>query len=398
MSVTLALVGDIHAAQPSLDAAQRDAAYLEPACSILRRADARFANLESPLLDRGAPLFSSGVRLQSPAAAVTLLQQMALDVVSLANNHMMDHGIAGLRSTLDVLQRSGIRSVGAGDSRDRAAGAIILPIRGQRIGFLAACDDEGGGAVGDRPGVNVLRSTPLVAAVRDLRSRADIVVTSIHTGIEFSPYPEPYFVRLAHQLVDAGATVVVGHHPHVPQGLQRRGHGLIAYSLGDFLFDLPRRPGDMTARQGQFNVLHPILEVKLEAGAVRDFGMHWLTRQADGRYTTAQGHSSLHIEEEFRGLCQVLEDNPEYERHIRAVYRAELKDMLYYFPLGYCRRLRRGGSRPLKAFLWWLGTWRRAPKRRRLLAGLADCLRHGPGGAWRRMFELSGLRQEKQAS
>jgi poly-gamma-glutamate synthesis protein (capsule biosynthesis protein) len=217
----------------------------------------------------------------------------------------------------------------------------------------------------------------LLAAVRRSQAQADYVMVALHTGIEFACYPEPFLVRLARRLIDAGAAVVLGHHPHVPQGIERYGRGLIAYSLGDFLFDLPRPPGDLDPRQARFNACHPILEVELADGQVARHRVHWLTRAADGRYAAALPAAEFDIEREFAELCRVLQDRAEWRRRVRAIYRAEVKDLLYYTPQRFALSFFTGGSRHLRAFLWWLATLRRQPKRRFLREGLARLL---PGG------------------
>ena len=375
-AVTVSFVGDIHATERSTEAFARDPAFLEAPAALLRRADVSFANLEGPLLRGGTALYSTGVRLRGSPDAVALLRHLGLHVVGLANNHTADYGLEGVLATQEALRAGGLAWAGAGRTEREARSPAVVTARGKRVGFLAACDDEGGAAGPRRPGVWVIKRSALLAAVRDLRLASDAVVVSIHTGIELSPYPEPYFVRLARQLVDAGATVVVGHHPHVPQGIERYGAGLIAYSLGDFLFDAP--PGSvahLTARQRHFNALHPILETEIRDGAVKDFRLHWLTRRDDGWYVPVDGASPLDVDREFQALCAVLGDPVEYRRRVEEVYRAEFKEMTYYLPIGYCRGLYHGGFRSLRSFLFFLGTLRREPKRRRLRVGLASWMR-----------------------
>ncbi len=375
-TVTLSFVGDIYATRRSTEAFARDPAFLEAPACLLRRADVGFANLEGPLLRGGQALFSSGVRLQASPDATALLRHLGVHLVGLANNHTTDYGPEGVVSTQEALRAGGLGWVGAGRTDREARSPVVVTMRGQRVGFLATCDDEGGAAGPHRPGVWVIQRRALLGAVRDLRTRSDVVVVSMHTGIELSPYPEPYFVRLAHQLVDAGATVVVGHHPHVPQGVERYGRGLIAYSLGDFLFDPPAGSVEhLTTRQRQLNALHPILETEVRDGAVKDFCLHWLTRRDDGWYVPAEGQSSLDVPREFHALCAVLGDPAEYRRQVEAIYRAEFKELAYYLPLGFCRDVYHGGFRTLRSFLFFLGTLRRQPKRRRLRVGFVSWVR-----------------------
>jgi poly-gamma-glutamate synthesis protein (capsule biosynthesis protein) len=375
--LTLHCVGDVYASQRALDAWRSDPTVVDAARSVLAGADLGLANLEAPLVDGGQARFSTGVRLHSPPAVTGQLRDLGVGVVTLANNHMMDYGPAGLTATLERLRSEGVGAAGAGPTSAAAREPVVRVVKGQRVGILAACDNEGGGATPRRPGVALVDPRALAAAVRRLRGETDYVVAAVHTGIEFSSYPEPYFVRLARRLVDAGAAVVLGHHPHVPQAVERYGPGLIAYSLGDFLFDLPRDPEDFTPRQRFWNACHPVLEVRLAGGRVAGHRVSWLGRDAGGRYFAPAEDALGQIEREFDALCRVLADRPEYRRRVGAVYRMHLKGTLYHTPLLFFRDFRRGGSRHLKRFLWWLGTLRRRPKRRLVLGGLNGLVQAG---------------------
>jgi poly-gamma-glutamate synthesis protein (capsule biosynthesis protein) len=207
--------------------------------------DIAFGNLEAPLAKscgesgkrysfRGDPGFSR------------ILARAGFDVVSIANNHSFDCGSEGLSETLDALGTAGLRTVGAGRDRDSALGATVIEIRGFRIGFLAFS------AISPRPReawpavVAPAREGEIRDAVSDLRSSTDSVVVSIHWGTDYSTVPNSEQRALARTAVEAGADVVIGHHPHVLQGFEwarspNGRHALIAYSLGDFVFDSPAR-------------------------------------------------------------------------------------------------------------------------------------------------------------
>ncbi len=377
--LTLHCVGDIYASRRSVDLLRADPGCLEAAAEVLGRADLRFANLETPLLAEGRPLYSTGVRLKSPPQAVEILRRLRVDVVSLANNHMMDFGPDGLTSTLRRLAEHDLPAVGAGRTLAEARRGFVRTVKGQRVGFLAACDNEGGGATRRGPGVSLIAPRALVRAVRALKAQADYVVVAVHTGIEFCDCPEPFFVRLARRLVEAGAAVVAGHHPHVPQGVERYGAGLIAYSLGDFLFDLPRDFADTTAHQRRFWGAHPVLEVELANGGVAGHRLHWLVRGADGRYAAPSAERLAELEADFGRVCALLADPAGLRRHMGGIYRDQLRGLVYYAPLAFSRQFAGGGSRHLRRFLWWLATLRRGPKRRWLGEGFASLLRWGVG-------------------
>jgi hypothetical protein len=131
----------------------------------------------------------------------------------------------------------------------------------------------------------------------------------------------------------------------------------------------------LTPRQRQLKALHPILEAEIGDGAVKTFRLHWLTRRDDGRYVPVEGHSTLDVAREFLAMCAVLGNPVEYRRQIEAVYRAQFTEMAYYLPIEFCRDLYRSGFRSLRSFLFFLGTLRREPKRRRLRVGLVSWVR-----------------------
>jgi hypothetical protein len=162
----------------------------------------------------------------------------------------------------------------------------------------------------------------------------------------------------------------------VAQGVERYGRGLIAYSLGDFLFDLPRDPADFTPQQRAFNAVHMLLKVDLDVAGVANYGVHWLGRDAAGRYVYPYEPEGLDLPYAFAALCEALQDGPELLCRAEAIYRKAFREILYDAPIHFVRHFRRGDSGRLRSFLWWLTTLRRACKRRVLAAGGASWLRY----------------------
>ena len=191
----------------------------------------RVVNLEGPLLLPSSdlpPAPKAGPTVSSafpPHADGQLL-------CSLANNHTMDYGSAGLNATLNALRSRGIVAAGAGATRDAARRPVFLSERGLRIAVVACCEAQFGAAQLDRPGVAVLGPWVL-DAIRVSRAQADAVVVSVHAGAELSPWPAPAIQDLYRSWIDAGAAVIHGHHPHVPQGCEEYHDGLILYGLGN---------------------------------------------------------------------------------------------------------------------------------------------------------------------
>lgn len=204
---------------------------------LFNRADIAFVNLEAPFNDRGRPV-ESGMIFKAEPEMIEGLQRAGIDVVSTANNHSRDQGTRGLDYTIDWLLKHGIAPVGSGRNGEAARRGVILERRGIRFGFLAyAYDQANGGVVKDRDRVGEMDQDLMVADVKQMRKSADVVIVSMHAGIEYTPKPNRQQVSFARAAIDAGASVVVGHHPHVVQSVEQYRGGWIFYSLGNLIFD-----------------------------------------------------------------------------------------------------------------------------------------------------------------
>lgn len=196
------------------------------------------ANLETPVYpDNASPRPKSGPALKGSRSTLSLVRKSFGRLwFTLANNHTMDYGEAGLRETLDACERLDIATVGAGSNSQEAHAPIIQEVNGVRIGVLGCCETHFGIATVRRAGVAALDPT-ICAAIRKLESEVDVVIVSIHGGAEYCPWPSPQWQDLLRSFVDAGARIVHGHHAHVPQGYEAYNGGFIFYGLGNLLID-----------------------------------------------------------------------------------------------------------------------------------------------------------------
>jgi poly-gamma-glutamate synthesis protein (capsule biosynthesis protein) len=168
---------------------------------------------------------------------------MGVDVVSLANNHVFDYGSQAFLDTLDTLTAAGIPCAGAGRNLNDAMRARYFLAGGMKLAYIAAAHTESYmysfPATAEKPGLlPCYEGDALLRAVKDARKRADFVIVYLHWGIEYEPMPEKRQVELAHSLIDSGADAVLGTHPHVLQGLEFYKDKPIAYSLGNFWFNV----------------------------------------------------------------------------------------------------------------------------------------------------------------
>ncbi|MCZ6731706.1 MAG: CapA family protein [Gammaproteobacteria bacterium] len=240
-ALQLAAVGDIMlggSAVPELRREGYDYPFLlvQP---ILRQADVVFGNLEGPLTDAGQAAPDKRYVFRSPPAKVApALAAAGFTVVSLANNHTMDYGVEGLKQTMAALDEAGIQHTGAGMNLQEARRPAFVKSGDYTLGFLAysLTFPESFWAQGQRPGTAFGHASHVRADVAAARDQADVVVVSFHWGREATTELRDYQSKLAHAAIDSGASVVLGHHPHILQGIEYYKHGIIFYSLGNFVF------------------------------------------------------------------------------------------------------------------------------------------------------------------
>ena len=198
-----------------------------------------FGNLEGPLTTRGKPEQEKTYVFRSPPDKVgQALKNAGFNVVSLANNHTLDYGAEGLAETLQALDTVGIAYAGAGMNLQDARRPVILQAAGKRVALLAysLTLPENFYAGHKTPGTAFGHEAFVRADVEAARSQADVVLVSFHWGQEGKTTLREYQTRLGRLAIDAGAVAVIGHHPHILQGIERYKDGVILYSLGNFTF------------------------------------------------------------------------------------------------------------------------------------------------------------------
>ena len=205
---------------------------------ILKSGDIVIGNLETPLTDKGIRFKNKKYTFKAPIATADALKEAGFTHMSLANNHMMDYGATGLNSTLAALGGAGLNFAGAGVNIKKARTISISKIKGKKIAFLSYSKTyplefyARRKRAGTTPGYRKFITSDLKKA----RIDADIVIVAFHWGGEKLEHPRRYQKELAHLSIDSGADIVIGHHPHVLQGIERYKDGVIFYSLGNFAF------------------------------------------------------------------------------------------------------------------------------------------------------------------
>lgn len=286
---TIAMVGDIF-----LQEALPQTAELAAVSDVLRGVDVAFGNLETPVSERGTPV-DKWINMRMPPDLLSVLVDMGIDIVTLANNHMWDFGEVAFFDTLRHLDDHALPHVGAGANLDEAWAAEIVSLGDIRVAFLGASSTLGPGsaAAAGRPGVAPIQisesyhldppasleqpgSAPYVftrawredleraiLAIEDARAQADFVVLALHWGVP--PFWRPRFqdgladyqIEVGHALIEAGADVIVGHHPHSLQEVEIHCGKPIFYSLGNFVFHHNKGPVSETpvSRNAPYSVI-----------------------------------------------------------------------------------------------------------------------------------------------
>lgn len=280
--VTLAIVGDLMLARSIGDRILRDgpAAPLAAVRDQLAAADLTIGNLECAVGTSGTPA-PKAYRFLAPPASIQTLSSASFDVVSLANNHILDWGEEALEQTFANLDQGGIAYVGAGGNAAAAHAPVILERNGLRLAFLGYVDvpvEQGGFVTAswtagpDTAGVAWADPERIAADVAAVRPQVDHVIMLLHSGYEGTTTPNAIQRAAATAAINAGATLVLGAHSHVLQGVDQADQTLIAWSLGNFVFD---------GFGGTPSVDSAILHITLDREGVREY--HWSpVRLVDG--------------------------------------------------------------------------------------------------------------------
>ncbi|GBF72866.1 hypothetical protein PA598K_01143 [Paenibacillus sp. 598K] len=275
--VTLSFVGDILLAA-SVEKLMREHGWDYPyaeALSYLSDADLTAGNLENPITRRGTPAEDKQYVFKGAPESLPALRDAGFDIVGLANNHTLDMGVVGLMDTMEHLDTAGIPHVGAGNDDVEAFAPVVLEARGVKVAYLSVSrvlPVVAWKADSDREGVaETYDPSRAVRAIKAANEQADLVIVMVHWGKERVDRPLDYQRQLARDYVDAGADLVIGSHPHVLQGFEQYNGKWIAYSLGNFIFNMTATPatadtGVLDARctrSGDCKLkLHPMRQVK----------------------------------------------------------------------------------------------------------------------------------------
>jgi len=291
--------------------------------SILQSCDILFGNLEAVLSDYKKNWWLPTRYMRGDPGAVNALKTCGYNVLSVANNHMMQHGTDSFYDTISNLKKAEISVAGIAGKNGFHSIPAIIETKGVTLGFLGYSlrPEE------YRPDLVRYATGELVNIIEDiheLKKIADIVILSLHWGDEYMQKPSPNQINMARLLINEGAGIILGHHPHVLQGIEKYSKGIIAYSLGNFIFNM----------RGLNTEKSIILEIYLSKEGVSDFKVIPLRINDLYQPEVLHGIEEKEFMREFKKLCEYLDENygeKEYNEELKECFTGFRKKVLQHY-------------------------------------------------------------------
>lgn len=244
-NVSIAVTGDVMFARKMPGVLSSSSSPFKGVSNVTSNVDLLLINFENAATTSGNAV-KGDVPLKCSPNYVPLAKANNKTIASLANNHAFDYGINGMEDTIANLRNAGITPIGAGENEDEAHMAVSEDIKGRHITILNYMDSKNFAeysydvmpyANGSSPGYSAYDSEDAKNQITNVRDNSDLIIAYMHFGNEYSKSPNEDQIKIAHELIDYGADVVLGSHPHVTQGIEVYNGKPIFYSLGNFIFD-----------------------------------------------------------------------------------------------------------------------------------------------------------------
>lgn len=215
--------------------------FLSPIAPFVNKADFSITNLEAPITKSNHKIVKSGPNIKAKRNALKPLKDIGFDLVTLANNHVLDFDQQGVKDTIDSCKEFELETVGAGKNLKEARALFISEIKGNKIGVLNFAENEFCSATKDSYGANPVNLISNHNDIKDAKSKVDYLIVITHGGREHYQLPTPNQRKRFRFYADSGADIVVGHHTHCYSGYEIYNETPIFYSLGNFIFDYKKK-------------------------------------------------------------------------------------------------------------------------------------------------------------
>lgn len=212
----------------------------EKILAIFKKSDYSVVNLEGPATSKEI-VYDKQMEVKSPLETIKYFKEKNINIFNLANNHTFDAGTDGFKECKQEILKNSCMYFGAGEDIEEASSILFLEKDGLKIGIIGV-GQQGSYSLDPNKKLNEVFSDMNISLIKKQiehsKKNADWTIVNFHNGAEYNFYPINYVQEKLKRFIDLGANIVIGHHPHVPQGIQDYNNGTIFYSLGNFLFDL----------------------------------------------------------------------------------------------------------------------------------------------------------------
>lgn len=276
----------------------------EKILSILKKADYRIFNLEAPLTQSSNALSKEGPNIKAEIETVKGIKCLDANLITLANNHILDYNQEGLDETIKTLNENNINIVGAGKNLDEATKSFIFKIGDLNIGVYACTEHEYTLAQEDKGGANPFDPFESLDHIQDLKSKVDYLIVLYHGGKEFYRYPTPYLQKVCRKIIDKGADFVTCQHSHCIGTYENYKDGKILYGQGNFLFD---RDDPINYEYKQTGLLIEI-EFKSDKHLMKPFINYYPIKKEKEKIRLALKEEAQQIIEEFETRAKQIKE------------------------------------------------------------------------------------------
>lgn len=291
---------------------------------VLETADLAITNLECPLIDYDCPSEKFGPNLRCATKTINSLTFAGFDIVTLANNHIMDQGIAGLQSTLTCLDNNRIDYVGVGKDLAEARKPLVKLVNGQKLVVFNFAENEFSNTNGKEPGANPLSLVDNFNIIRRYRAEADKIIVIVHGGNETYELPSPRFKETLRFFVDSGADAVIAHHTHCVSGYEIYKGVPIFYGLGNFLFDASEKS------LGYWTIGLAVRFTLLAESTEFDLVPFYQNRGSDVGIHLMEGVEKEDFLSHLTNLNKIIADDSRLELEFRKFIRSKKKQYLHF--------------------------------------------------------------------